>query len=56
MQEASEPVPSSAGRVSRSFSFTERWTYDEYVREGRLSFGGQAPESFFELIPVEQLN
>lgn len=30
-----------------------RWTYEEYLREGRLSFGGQAPESFFQPIPVE---
>lgn len=29
-----------------------RWTFEGYQREGRLSFGGQAPQSFFEPIPL----
>ena len=29
-----------------------RWTFEAFRREGRLSFGGQAPQSFLEPIPV----
>jgi catechol 2,3-dioxygenase len=29
-----------------------RWTFDAFLKEGRVSFGGQAPPSFTEGIPV----
>jgi len=33
-----------------------RWTFEGFRREGRLSFGGQAPQSFHDPIPVGPAN
>jgi len=29
-----------------------KWTFADFVRAGRLSWGGKAPDAFFEQIPV----